>query len=108
MPDILLFIYAGVVGFVVAGLAATAYRVVTSNPVQFGAHGTGVFSISAAFVFGLVLGPVIIVRQAFASLRSGDVPSSWAAAGVLLAIIWSCCLGIAILAVAEGLRNSLA
>lgn len=108
MPDILIFLYAGAVGFVVAGLTATAYRLVTSTPVRFGAHGSGLFSLSSAFVFGLVLGPVIIVRQAFSSVRSGDVPSSWAAAGVMVAIVWSCCLGIAILAVAEGLRNSLA
>jgi hypothetical protein len=51
---------------------------------------------------------VIIVRQAFASVQSGNVPSSWAAAGVMVAVVWSCCLGIAILAVAESLRNSLA
>ena len=108
MPDVVLFLYAGAVGFVVAGLAAAAYRAVTSQPVRFGANGTGLFSMVSAFVFGLVLGPVIIVRQAFASVRSGDVPSSWAAAGVMVAIVWSCCLGIAILAVAESLRNSLA
>jgi len=108
MPDVLIFLYAGVVGFVVAGLTATAYRLVTLSPVRFGASGTGVLSMSTAFVFGVLLGPVIIVREAFFSVRSGEVPSSWAAAGVMVAIVWSCCLGIAILAVAESLRNSLA
>lgn len=108
MPDVVLFLYAGAVGFVVAGLAAAAYRAVTSEPVRFGAKGTGLAAASSAVVIGLFLGPVIIVRQAFTSARSGDVPSSWAAAGVMLAAVWSCCLGIAILAVAESLRNSLA
>lgn len=108
MPDILLFLYAGAVGFIVAGLAAAAYRAVTSRPVRFGANGTGMSSVVGAFLVGLILGPVIIVRQAFASVRSGDVPSSWAAAGIMVAVVWSCCLGIAILAVAESLRNSLA
>ncbi len=108
MPDVVLFIYAGAIGFVVAGLAAEAYRAVTSEPVRFGARGSGLSAVFVAFVVGLLLGPAIIVRQAFASVRSGAVPSSWAAAGVLVAVLWSCCLGIVILAVAEGLRNSLA
>jgi hypothetical protein len=108
MPDIVLFLYAGTVGFVVAGLTAAAYRAATSEPVRFGAKGSGIRSLFAAFVVGLLLGPVIIVRQAFASVRSGEVPSSWAAAGVMVAVLWSCVLGIAILAVAESLRNGLA
>lgn len=108
MPDVVLFIYAGAIGFIVAGLAAAAYRAVTSRPVRFGVNGTSLFATFSALVVGLLLGPVIIVRQAFQSARSGDVPSSWAAAGVMVAVVWSCCLGIAILAVAESLRNSLA
>jgi hypothetical protein len=105
MPDIVLFLYAGAVGFIVAGIAAVAYRAVTSEPVRFGASGTGLVSWVSAVVFGLVLGPVIIVRQAFASVQSGKVPSSWAAAGVMVAVLWSCCLGIAILAVADRLSS---
>jgi hypothetical protein len=108
MPDIVLFLFAGAVGFIVAGIAAATYRVISSEPVRFGASGTGVLAWTSAVIFGFVLGPVIIVRQALASVRSGNIPSSWAAAGVMLAVVWSCCLGIAILAVADQLRNSLA
>ena len=108
MPDIVLFIYAATVGFVVAGIAAGAYRAITSEPVRFGASGTSTLAVASAFCVGLFLGPVIIVRQAFASVRAGTVPSTWAAAGVLLAVVWSCVLGIAILAVAERLRDTLA
>ena len=108
MPDVVLFLYAGAVGFLSAGLAAAAYRAVTSRPVRFGSNGAGLFSMVSALVVGLLLGPVIIARQAIASVRSGDVPSSWAAASVMVAVVWSCCLGIAILAVAEQLRDSLA
>ncbi|MCB1498370.1 MAG: hypothetical protein KDK07_01050 [Bauldia sp.] len=107
MPGMILFIYAATVGFVVAGLAASAYRVITSEPVRFGTSGTSLFSLLSAIVVGAVLGPVIIVRQAFASARAGTVPPTWATAGVLLAIVWSCILGIAILAVAERLRDTL-
>ncbi|HET7716694.1 MAG TPA: hypothetical protein VFK86_13805, partial [Bauldia sp.] len=74
---------------------------VTSEPVRFGTSGSGLLSWVGAVVFGFILGPVIIVRQAFASAQSGDVPSSWAAAGVMLAIVWSCCLGIAIISIAN-------
>ena len=108
MSDIVLFLYAGAVGFIVAGIAAATYRAISSEPVRFGSSGKGPFSWIPAILFGFVLGPVIIVRQAFASVQSGKVPSSWAAASVLLALVWSCCLGIATLAVAERLRDSLA
>jgi len=101
MPDIVLFIYAAAVGFIVAGLAAAAYRAISSEPVRFGTTGTGLLSWAGALVVGFFLGPVIIIRQAFASARSGNVPQSWAAAGVMVAVIWSCFLGIAILAVAD-------
>ena len=39
MPDIVLFLYAGAVGFIVAGVAAAAYRAFTSEPVRFGTSG---------------------------------------------------------------------
>ena len=107
MPDVFLFLYAAVIGFVVAGAAAGVCRLATAHPMRFGANGSGLFPIFVAFVSGIVLGPVIIVRQAFSSAQAGDVPSSWAAAGMMVAVLWSCCIGIVILAVADSLRNSL-
>lgn len=104
MSDVLLFLYASAVGFVVAGLAAAIYRAVMAEPVRFKAEGRGILALCGSFLMGAFIGPAIIVRQSFASVQSGEVPSSWAAAGVMLAILWSGCIGIAVLAVAERLN----
>lgn len=108
MPDVLLFIYAAGVGFIAAWLVASVRKAMTSEPVRFGVSGDTILAMSSSFLFGVLLGPVIIVRQAVASVRTGNIPASWAAAGVMLAVVWSCVLGIAILAVADTVRGSLA
>lgn len=108
MPDVLLFIYAAAVGFFAAWLVASVRKAMTSEPVRFGVSGDTILAMSSSFLFGVLLGPVIIVRQAVASVRTGNIPASWAAAGVMLAVVWSCVLGIAILAVADTVRDSLA
>jgi uncharacterized membrane protein YjfL (UPF0719 family) len=99
MPDIVLFASSVAVGFVAAAVLAAIYRGVTSQPVSFTTHRPGTMAMIAAFVFRVLVGPAIIVRQSVASAQSGDVPSSWAAAGVMVATVWSGCLGIAIIAI---------
>lgn len=99
MPDIILFAYAVGVGFVAAAVLAAIYRGVTSEPVSFNARGPGTIALVASFVFRLLVGPAIIVRQSVVSAQLGNVPSSWAAAGVMVAMVWSGCLGIAIIAI---------
>ena len=99
MPDVLLFAYAAAVGFVSAAVLAAIYRGLTSEPVSFTTRGPGLVSIVASFLFRLVVGPAIIVRQSVVSAQAGTVPSSWAAAGVMVAMVWSGCLGIAIIAI---------
>ena len=99
MSDVLLFVFAAGVGFGVAAILAGIYRGLTSKPVSFDTGGPGVVSNIFAFLFRVVGGPAIIVRQSVLSAQAGNLPSSWAAAGVMVAAVWSGVLGIAILAV---------
>ena len=76
MPDILLFASAVAVGFVAAALLAAIYRGVTSRPVSFNAQHPGnaeqpgPMATVAAYVFRILVGPAIIVRQSVASVQS--------------------------------------
>lgn len=103
MSDVFLFIYAAVVGFLAAALLAGVYRALMSEPLQFASHGGGIMSRTFAFAFRLVTGPAIIVRHSFASAKAGETPSSWAAAGVMVAVVWSAVLGVGILTLASHL-----
>ena len=99
MSDILVFAFAAVVGFGAAALLAGLYRSLTCEPVSFTSEGPGAVSRVIAFGFRAIVGPAIIVRQSVASVQAGTLPSSWAAASVMLAVVWSGVLGVAILAV---------
>ena len=98
LSDVLLFVFAAGVGFGVAAILAGIYRGLTSKPVSFDTEGPGLVSNLFAFLFRVIVGPAIIVRQSIVSAQAGDLPSSWAAAGVMVATVWSGVLGIAILA----------
>lgn len=99
MSAIILFAAAVAVGFFAAAVLAGVYRGLTSRQVSFTLIGPGAASTVASFMFRLLVGPAIIVRQSVVSAQSGAVPSSWAAAGVMVAAVWSGCLGLAILAI---------
>ncbi len=103
MSDVLLFVYAAVVGFAAAALLAGMYRALMAEPLRFASGPSGIVSRTFAFTFRLITGPAIIVRHSLASARAGETPSSWAAAGVMVAVVWSAVLGIAILTLAAHL-----
>lgn len=103
LSDVLLFLFAAMVGFGVAAILAGIYRGLTSRPVSFDTGGPGLVSNIFAFLFRVIVGPAIIVRQSVASAQSGDLPSSWAAASVMVAAVWSGVLGVGILAVVSHL-----
>lgn len=103
LSDVLLFAFAAIVGFCVAALLAGIYRGLTSRPVSFDTAGPGLVHSVFAFLFRVVVGPAIIVRQSVLSAKSGDLPSSWAAAGVMVATVWSGVLGLGVLAIVSSL-----
>jgi hypothetical protein len=108
MRDLLLLTYAVAVGFVAAGIAASFYKMVTSEPAKFRLLGESAFGWVTTFVFCALTGPVIVVETAIRNRRTERLPFAWVIAGIAVAGLWSCCVGIIVLEVVLSLRDSLA
>lgn len=107
LRDLLLLVYAGAVGFVAAGIAASFYRLVTSEPARLGLSGETAISLLTTFAFCALTGPVIVMDHALRTRKVERAPLGWLAAGTLIAGLWSCCLGIIVLELVLSLRDSL-
>jgi hypothetical protein len=106
--DLLLLLYCVAVGFVSAGIAASFYKLVTAEPARFGVLGETVFGLATSFIFCALTGPVIVVDFAIRNRRAERMPVRWLMAGVGVAALWSCCLGLLVLELVLTLRDSLA
>src|SRR5262245_302681 len=105
--EIFLLLYCVAVGFVSAGIAASFYRLVTAEPARFALLGQSAFGLATSFVFCALTGPVIVVDFALRSRRAEQMPFGWRMAGVAIAALWSCCLGLVVLALVLTVRDSL-
>lgn len=108
MRDAIILGYAATVGFVAAGIIASFYTWMTSEPARFGLLGQGVAALVTSFVFCALTGPVIIVENAFRMRRSENGPVGWLFAGFFIAVLWSSCSGIVVLSLVLSFRHSLA
>ena len=108
MREVLLLLYCVAVGFVSAGIAASFYKLVTAEPARFAVLGETVFALATSFVFCALTGPVIVVDFAIRNRRAERMPVRWVMAGVGVAALWSCCLGLLVLELVLTLRDSLA
>ncbi len=106
--QMVLLVYAATIGFVAAGITASFYRMVTSEPARFGPAGSSSMAWISAFALGAVAGPVIIIQNGLQSVREGRIPRSMLVAGILIAGLWSGCTGILVLEVVLSVRDSLA
>ena len=88
--------YAGTIGFVAAGIAASLYKLMTSKPARFTQPGSSVAGWLSSFFFCALTGPVIIVGSA---IRAGWAPDTvmLVMLRVAIAALWSCCVGIVLL-----------
>ena len=108
LHELLLLLYCVAVGFAAAGIAASFYKLVTAEPARFGLLGETVFGLATSFVFCALTGPVIVVDFAIRNRRVDKMPIAWLMAGVGIAALWSCCLGLVVLDLVLTLRDSLA
>ena len=108
MRDLLLLVYCVAVGFVSAGIAASFYKLVTAEPARFGVLSETLFGLATSFVFCALTGPVIVIDFAIRNRRAERMPVRWLMAGVGVAALWSCCLGLLVLELVLTLRDSLA
>jgi Family of unknown function (DUF6949) len=106
LRDLLILFYAGAIGFVAAGIAASFYKMVTQEQARFRMMGTTLIAGITMFCFFALTGPVIVMNQSLTMLRGEKNGLAWLAAGVLVAGLWSCCLGILMLAVVVSFKTA--
>jgi hypothetical protein len=99
--------YAATVGFVAAGIIASFYKWMTSEPARFALLGQGTLALVTSFVFFALTGPVIIVEHMLRNYRSGKGPGGLFA-GTIVAALWSCCSGIIVLSIVLSVGKSIA
>ncbi len=107
LHDGLLIIYCGAIGFVASGIAASFYKMVTSEAARFALLGQGWLAAASTFLFFAVTGPAIIVQGAL-KRRSGDNAAGWLVVSMLVAGLWSVCSGIIVLGLLLSLEGGFA
>jgi len=95
--ELLVLVYAGAVGFVAAGIASSLRQMITAEPPRFRMAGERWTVLAASLAYFALTGPVLVFR-AVISGRLGERRSlAWTVAGIAVAGLWSCCLGILVL-----------
>lgn len=97
--------YSAATGFVVAGLVASFYQLVTAEPARFALIGRTVPAMLFSFLFCGVTGPFIIMRNALAGRRTQRLAIGWLVGSALIAGMWSICSGLLVLDFALAART---
>jgi hypothetical protein len=105
LRDILLLVYCGAVGFVAAGVAASFYTLVAARSVRFSLFGGTVLGLAASFILFAISGPVVVSAYVFCNQRVERWPFLLVLAGMAVAALWSCCLGVMVLQVILTVRH---
>ncbi len=108
LHDGLLIIYCGAIGFVAAGIAASFYKMVTSETARFALLGQGWLAAVSTFLFFAVSGPAIIMEAALRRRGSNGNVAGWMVASAVVAGLWSVCSGIIVLGLVLSLQGGLA
>jgi cytochrome c biogenesis protein CcdA len=104
LRDLIILGYAGTVGFVAAGIVASFYQWVTSEPARFMLLGQGVGALVTSFAFCAMTGPIIVLDHAVRLRQAERGPLSWIFAGIFVTALWSCCSGIILLSIIVAFR----
>ncbi len=99
LKDGLLLFYCAAVGFVAAGIAASFFKMVTSEPARFALLGQSWLGLLTTFIFCALTGPAIIMDYAIRRRPTNKETLQIFAASVLVAGLWSVCSGILVLQV---------
>ena len=93
----LIIAYCAAVGFVAAGIAASFYKMVTSQAARFALLGEGWLAAISTFFFFAVTGPAIIMEGAIKRWVGDRQAVAWLLAALGIAVLWSVCSGILVL-----------
>jgi hypothetical protein len=108
LRELLLLLYCGAVGFVAAGVTASFYKMITSEPARFRLLGESAFAWATTLTLCALTGPVIVMEQAIRAASKDRVPLKWLLAGAGIAAMWSCCVGVVVLELVLALRDTFA
>jgi len=108
LRDMLLLGYCAAVGFVAAGVAASLYKLVTSENARFSLLGNSWAAAVSTFLFFALTGPAIIMQNALKRTKPNTKPYELLLASLLVAALWSVCSGIVVVELALSIRDSFA
>ena len=108
LRDGLLIVYCAAIGFVASGIAASFYKMMTSEPARFALLGEGWLATASTFLFFAVTGPAIIMNTALKRRLSEANAFGWLFGSLAVAALWSVCSGIIVLQLVLVLQNGLA
>ena len=94
MSTLGVFAYCAAMGFVAAATISTFYQWVTSERAELFAMRQGFFGLGLAVVISMFGGPFIVVQKVVTGLRAHEISAVPAALGIIVAGMWSVCVGI--------------
>lgn len=108
LRDAFLVFYCVVIGFVAAGIAASFYKMVTSEPARFSLLGEGWLGAVSTFCFFALTGPAILMETAIRQRNAGPNAVRWLFASLVVAALWSLCSGILVLGLVVAVQDGFA
>jgi hypothetical protein len=105
MRDLLLLLYCGAVGFVASGIAASFYTLVIAEPARFNLFGGTAIGLATRLIFFALSGPVLVSAYILSNRRAERWPFAVVLAGIGIAVLWSCCLGVVVVEAIVAFRN---
>ncbi len=105
--QLFVLLYSVATGFVVAGIVASFYQLVTAEPPRFTPLGTSAVALMVTFLFCGIAGPFIIMRNAVAGRRKERFALGWILGSAAIAGMWSACSGLLVLDFALAARAGL-
>jgi len=89
MRDVAVFLYVIAVGFVSAGVLASFVQLVSGQPMRFGIEPSSLIASIGGVVLRVLVGPAILMRNAWRGLRLQSRPKAWFGVSAAIAAVWS-------------------
>lgn len=106
--DLFVLAYVTCVGFVIAGIIASAYQLISTRPAGFSEVSIQSWPVAMGSMFLVALaGPVILMRNALRGRRLEKRPIGWLFGSAAIAGMWSAISGILVLGLILGVMNSI-
>lgn len=86
--------FCAAMGFVTSATLCSFYQLVTSEKCDFSMARGGVLRMAFAVVMSMFAGPYIVVQKVIAGLYAREISVLPAAAGAVVAGMWSVCAGL--------------